>query len=112
MLPLLTGYENDAGSHFLLVQHEQDSDDIESIHVEYLKGVCFIYLSLPHHKQSTYYSLPAYSTICPFRQSTGPSELPSCLLNTLAQTRLPHQIKIYLFQHGSLRCMFEFCLKS
>lgn len=41
MLPLLTGYENDAGSHFLLVQHEQDSDDIESIHVEYLKGRVF-----------------------------------------------------------------------
>lgn len=112
ILTIFTGHENDAASHSLLVQHEQDSDYIESTHIMYVKVVCFSCLNLPHHKQSTYYSLSAYSTISPLKQSIGSSELPSCLLNVLAQTCLPCQIKIYLFQHGSLRHTSEFWLNS
>jgi len=101
ILSVFTGYENDAGVLFLLIQQQQDSAHIESAHAKRSEVDCFSYLGLPCHKQSTYYSLPAYRTISPFKRSTGPAELPSCLLNSLAQACLPCASKIYLFQHGS-----------
>lgn len=110
ILSVLTGYKNYACSRFRLVQHEQNW--LCRIHLHQVFSSCFSYLNIACFKQPTYYSLPVDSTITPFKHSIGPSEHPSCCLNVRAQTCLSCETENYLFQHGSLRHMFEFWLNS